>query len=133
MSEPIVDTEYLLNALGWIEERLDQIQAVLDDVVAPMARRPRSHGPCGFCGAEPCFVHCVHCLVDCSLPDPEHGPACPNVTGLWPTEVPDACCCGCGEPLGEFHALKPTDSPDWFETICLACKFAEGEARDDAP
>lgn len=122
---PETDTEFLLNALAWIEERLDIIQDTLDVAALQprMVTRPRD--PCGYCGVERCLVHCVYCLVDCSGEEPGHGPGCPNVTGVWPTEVPDAACCACGELLGDFHALRATEEADVYDTVCLGCKYNE--------
>ena len=85
------------------------------------------------------YRYCVDCGVDCHEDEPEHGPECPQTTGLWPvdektlniTECP-AChhrfplhgmvCMDCGAEfhLGDFHALRYTAS-DMAEVVCLGC------------
>jgi hypothetical protein len=84
-----------------------------------------------------CLVHCVYCLTDCTVDDPEHGAACPSVTGRYPVRVDDphgpAFCVRCEASLtdffylvqisGEANPLGLEDAPV-YECVCFECKVA---------
>lgn len=96
---------------------------------------------CDYCGEEACFVHCIYCLTDCSIDEPEHGAACPSVTGRFPVFhprrfdpdcVPECCgpdatrpCCRCEATISDFYylVLLPGES-NVYESVCFECKIA---------
>lgn len=95
---------------------------------------------CSYCGSEACFVHCVYCLTDCSVDEPDHGPACPRVTGRYPVvhpHLPDGPhvggCCRCDADVNDFYYLIQVDGSanplgiedaPVYECVCFECKVA---------
>lgn len=82
------------------------------------------------------FRYCIHCAADCWEDEPEHGPGCPSVTGLWPIterELQPAgmVCMDCGDEfkVGDTYALRPTATDDIFEIVCLGCRVLNPEAE----
>jgi hypothetical protein len=69
--------------------------------------------------------------VDCTVTDPEHGPACAFVTGVFANDLEaDARCSDCRGELGDTYHHLPTDPPDdanpddvWCKIVCAACAF----------
>jgi hypothetical protein len=108
---------------------------------------------CKVCGEEACYVHCVHCGVDCTDPEPEHGPSCPSSTGVFEVRYeamhqpcehcgkrpdPSIRCseCGCLLKLGDHYTHRrlgragiPGPFEDGeipvYEPICLGCAAME--------
>lgn len=79
---------------------------------------------------EPDFRFCKWCGTDCDdFPglEPDHLPACPQSTGLFPVEASDVeygmVCMDCNTPfdLGDFYVQRETETPDVAEIVCLGC------------
>lgn len=81
------------------------------------------------------FRYCIHCSVDCEEYEPEHGPECPQTTGLWPVTEQELGmrgpndpyahgmrCMDCGDEfaLGDFYAHRRIED-DVFEVVCVGC------------
>lgn len=94
---------------------------------------------CPYCGDEGCLVHCVYCLTDCSVDEPEHGPACPSVTGCYPIPHPGGAdhepgsCIRCDSPFTDAYYLVQVDGSAnplgledaaVYEVVCFDCKVA---------
>ena len=82
------------------------------------------------------FRYCVYCKADCYEDESEHGPECPQTTGLWPVAESDLGIRGPNDPyahgmicmdcssefsVGDFCVHRPTDEPDVFEVVCTGC------------
>lgn len=83
------------------------------------------------------FRYCVHCGADCYEDEPEHGPGCPRVTGLWPVterELQPAgiVCMDCGDEfkVRDVYAHRQTEQDDVFEIVCVGCRVLNPEALD---
>lgn len=92
------------------------------------AEHPQVVPWCLACGDPQCFVHCVYCFADCSVPpdDQRHLVSCPNVLHLWPA-CPDMMCARCKNHVGAFYTLDSTDT-----AVCVGCN-ALPEDPDQGP